>query len=372
MKYKGLQFQNKSEKEVVIDIEGYIGWDPYDAPEDQVRTKEKMKAELKKLANLSAETITVNINSYGGDVNHGISIHDLLAESKAKVITKVNGMTASSATIIAMAGAERLMSDNALFLVHNASTYGGGDKNDFKMLINDLDKIDGRIANIYSKVSGNSSEEMLELMNENNGYGKWLTADEAKQLSFVTDVFEPLKAVAYFSNDVLARFQLPPVPENNKPEVVPPGGIAKQIIAEIKDFFKVNNTTKIMNKPDFKFLAKVAKVETFEVTDEGVHLNTEQAEAIEATLKKQTTTIEAYSGLEDGESITGLRTQITNLTKTNGDLTVSNSTLTTENEKLSKGTVPPTGAAADDDGDGDKNEVVDAQAQHFYELSQMK
>ena len=297
MKYNGLQFSNASEKEVVIDVEGFIGWDPYDAPENQVNTKEKMKAELKKLANLKAETIVVNINSYGGDVNHGISIHDLLAENKAKIITKVNGMTASAATIIAVAGDERHMSDNALFLVHNASTIGWGDKNDIKTMVADLELIDERIANIYSKVTGKDKAEILDLMNEEKGRGRWLTSDEAKDFGFVTDVFEPRKAAAYFSNDILKRYNLPTIPGNENNQAGSSAGIAKQIIDEIKEFFtpKNNLETKIDHKnstqmeKQFLNVNKAIGVESLEATEDGVYLNEEQLGQLDAAIEQGAT-----------------------------------------------------------------------------------
>jgi ATP-dependent protease ClpP protease subunit len=366
MTYKGLNFQNKSDKEVIIDIDGYIGWDPYDAQENQVQTKEKMKKELKKIANLKAETIFVNINSIGGNVNHGISIHDLLSEHSAKVVTKVNGMTASIATVIAMSGDERHMSDNALFLVHNASSIGWGDKNDMKTLVNDLEKIDDRIANIYSKVTGSDKQEMINLMNEDKGRGKWLSADEANEMGFITNVFEPVKAVAYFSNDILERFQLPPVPGNsNSEDPQKSGSIASQVIDGLKDFFTNNNTnSKNMNEPNFKVLAIAAGLDTLEVANGGIFLNSEQALAVQNILDQNLVTINAYSGLEDGETVEGLKTEKTNLQKSNEDLT-------TENETLSKNTVPPTGTGSDgDDTPDDVSE--DTEANHFFELSKIK
>ena len=289
MKYKGLQFTNKSEKVVEIDIEGYIGFDPYDSPENQINTKEKMKAELKKIANLKAETIIVNINSFGGDVNHAISIHDLLAENEAKVITKINGMIASSATIIVMAGDERKMSDNALFLVHNASSFGWGDKNDIKSLSEDLNTIDDRIANIYSKVTGKSKDEVLDLMNEDKGFGKWLTADEAKDFGFITDVFEPLKAVAYFSNDILSQYHLPTI--SNNPSDTQNSDISNNsLFQKIRDLFSnetksKNATTNKTEMKKFELINKTLGVESLESTDEGIFLNEQQLDAIEAALK---------------------------------------------------------------------------------------
>ena len=107
--------ENSATDTAVIDIEGRIGGGFWDSDQDSKNTKEKMKKELKKIADIKAKNIVVNINSLGGDVNHGLAIHDLLAQSKAKVTTNVNGMTASVATIIAQAGNVRKISDNAFF-----------------------------------------------------------------------------------------------------------------------------------------------------------------------------------------------------------------------------------------------------------------
>ena len=72
---------SKANKVVEIDIEGIIGgsfWE--EENEDSVNTKEKMRAELKAISAAKADTIIVNINSFGGSVTHGISIHDMLAQ----------------------------------------------------------------------------------------------------------------------------------------------------------------------------------------------------------------------------------------------------------------------------------------------------
>jgi ATP-dependent protease ClpP protease subunit len=288
MKYRGLTFQNAAEKTVEIDIEGYIGYDYWDDEQTIIRTKEKMKAELKKLGELNdVDTIIVNINSYGGDVNHGISIHDLLAQNKAKVITKINGMTASAATIIAMAGDERHMSDNALFLVHNAWNLAIGNKNQLKADIDDLEKVDGRIANIYSKVTGKTTEEMQAVMDRNNGNGEWLTADQAKELGFITDIFEPKKAAAAFSNDLLKKHGLPPVPSNGtETPIINEENIAETVFMKVKGFFAdlIKPQEKSKNQIDMKKfpnLTAILNVEEFEVTENGVLLTEEQLNVLD-------------------------------------------------------------------------------------------
>lgn len=126
-----------------------------------------------------------------------------------------------------------------------------------------------------------------------------------------------------------------------------------------------------MSKPEFKVLAKAAGLETLEVAEGGVFLNTENAEAVQTVLEQNAAAIAAHSGLQEGETIDGLRQQITTLTGEKKTLADSNATLTTENEKLSRNTVPPTGAGADDDGDGGAEQFSDPEAEHFFNLNKI-
>lgn len=282
--YTGLKFRNEGEKVVEIDVEGVIGgsfWED-DDPESK-NTKEKMKAELKKISNLKADTIIVNINSYGGDVNHGLSIHDLLAEHKAKIITKINGMTASAATIIAMAGDERKISDNSLFLVHRAMSWAIGNINDVNMLADDLKKVDDRIINIYTKVTGNDKNKIIEVMDRNNGYGEWITPDEAREIGFVTDIFEPRKMAAFFSNEILNQFHLPPVPdsllispakEDKKPAWV------NEILSKLDGKKKIKNSNTKSMKKDYKHINKTLNVDKLKSSEDGLFLNEGQLQII--------------------------------------------------------------------------------------------
>lgn len=201
---------NKAPDTLEIDIEGTIGPGWF---EDGV-TKEDIKKQLKEIAQSRASNIIVNINSYGGDVNHGISIHDLLAEHKAKVTTVIHGHTASAATIISQAGDVRRMSDNALFLIHPASILAWGNHNDISLALDDLKTIDESITNIYAKRTGKNKDEIKDIMNRFEGRGEWLTAQEAKDLGFIDEIFEPMKAVASVDPEVFSKLHLPEIPQN--------------------------------------------------------------------------------------------------------------------------------------------------------------
>ena len=119
-----IRFLNENTDEAVIEIYGQIGYEGWDREDDE-NTARLMSGELDRIKALNAKRITVKINSLGGDVNHALAIHDLLAEHPALVTTQINGLCASAATIVAMAGKERRMSKNALFLIHQCSAYVG-------------------------------------------------------------------------------------------------------------------------------------------------------------------------------------------------------------------------------------------------------
>lgn len=209
-------FSNASTNDAEITIEGTIGWNPWDSEGEVVATKEKMRAELKFLKGIEANNIKVNINSYGGDVNHGISIHDLLAEHPAKITTSVQGHTASAATIIAMAGDTIEMSDNAMFLVHRASMLAWGNIYQMREAEADLNTIDKSIARVYAKRTGVNQSKHLDLMDANEGRGKWLNAKDSKKHGYIDNVYEPTKRIANFESTYFNFYNLPQIPTTMK------------------------------------------------------------------------------------------------------------------------------------------------------------
>lgn len=238
--------ENDGETIAEIDINGIIGFDWW-ASEDEQNTKEIMQEQLREIRSLNASRIIVNISSLGGDVDHGLAIHDLLAANSAEVETNVIGMTASAATIIAQAGDVRKMSDNALYLVHRAWTMGMGNANDFEALAGDLVKLDDRISNIYAKRSGKTKEEFLDLMNESNGDGIWITADEAEEFGLIDEIVEPMKAAAAVDPGVFDQFEIPKPPENGSAKE-PAGTLSYDVNLNLQ----VNGTPYTGNLEDLK------------------------------------------------------------------------------------------------------------------------
>ncbi|MDR8390989.1 Clp protease ClpP [Aliifodinibius sp. S!AR15-10] len=204
--------KNEQENIATISIDGVIGEDPF-TPEDEQNTVQNMRDKLKEIAELNVDEIQVNINSLGGSVDTGLAIHDLLKENSATVKTKIQGMSASSATIIFQAGDEREISTNAMMLVHRAWTMGIGNTTDFEALAKDLKKTDSVISNIYAKRGNKDQEFYMELMSENGGDGRWLDADEAVDFGLVDKAVEPKYKKVAMDKSVFDQLKLP-VPQN--------------------------------------------------------------------------------------------------------------------------------------------------------------
>lgn len=208
-----LKIRNAANKTAIIDIDGDIGEGYWWDDEANKNTKEAVKQQLKDIAAIKAETIIVNICSLGGDYDHAIAIHDLLAAHKAETITDMMGMCASSATVIFMAGTKRRMSANGLALIHECRNGVYGPKAVQLANIKMQDRVNERIAEVYAKASGGklTVKGALKQMAVDGGEGEWQTANELKEIGIVTEIYEPTKMAAVVDT---GKYRLPNVPKN--------------------------------------------------------------------------------------------------------------------------------------------------------------
>lgn len=144
------------------------------------------------LAGLTAKKLRVRINSAGGSVFDGLAIYNALREHDAQVVTHVEGVAASIASVIALAGDEVKMADNALFMIHNPHGFQGGNAADMREFADLLDKVGGSLAGIYAEHSGQDIDEIHALMDAET----WFTAEEAKAAGFVTAITKGKKIEA--------------------------------------------------------------------------------------------------------------------------------------------------------------------------------
>lgn len=150
----------------------------------------------------TAELI-VEINSPGGNVWDGLAIYNMLRGHGAKVTTRVTGLAASIASIIALAGNTVEMSESALFMIHKASGLQAGNADEMRKMADMLDKHDEVLAGIYAAKTGKTTAKITELMAAET----WFSGPEAKAGGFIDALINLPAAQASFD---LSRFRRVP------------------------------------------------------------------------------------------------------------------------------------------------------------------
>ena len=128
--------------------------------------------------------ITVWINSPGGDVFAAAQIYNMLRDYKGSVTVKIDGIAASAASVVAMAGEETLISPTGMLMCHNPMTCAMGNKADMEKAIALLDEVKESIINAYAEKSHLSRNKIARLMDEET----WMNAEKALQLGFVDGI----------------------------------------------------------------------------------------------------------------------------------------------------------------------------------------
>lgn len=128
--------------------------------------------------------VTVFINSPGGDVFAASQIYTMLRNHPGKVTVKIDGIAASAASVVAMAGEETLISPTGMLMCHNPMTCAMGNKADMEKAIALLDEVKESIINAYAEKSHLSRNKIARLMDEET----WMNAEKALQLGFVDGI----------------------------------------------------------------------------------------------------------------------------------------------------------------------------------------
>lgn len=151
------------------------------------------------LKQLDTSQIDVHINSPGGNVFDGIAIMNALRNHKASITVKVDGLAASIASVIAMAGDQIVMSLGSQMMVHNPSGFAMGDAKTMRELADTLDKSRASIASIYADRAGGTVDAWGTAMDAET----WYTAQEAVDAGLADKVDDSSQAA-----DIAAKFDL--------------------------------------------------------------------------------------------------------------------------------------------------------------------
>ena len=157
------------------------------------------KSFLDDLRTIKAKDITVEINSPGGDVFAGLAIYNGLRSSGKTVNVKVLGIAASAASLVAMAGDTIEMPENAMMMIHNPWSFAVGDAEELRATADVLDKIGTSLVTTYANRTGKDEAEIKAMLDAET----WLTAQEAVDMGFATQVTQPFSARASFDLDRL-------------------------------------------------------------------------------------------------------------------------------------------------------------------------
>lgn len=169
------------------------------------------KEELEKV---DTPNLLVRINSYGGSVSEALAIYNLLSTSKLNVTTIVDGFACSAASVIFMAGQNRIVPKSGLLMIHNASSYAEGDYRSLKKASEDLEKIQQPSVDIYVSKTGMKEEEVRELMDNET----WINSKLAFELGFSTIEEESADAHQAMEADFIVRMveQMESLKNDNK------------------------------------------------------------------------------------------------------------------------------------------------------------
>jgi ATP-dependent Clp endopeptidase proteolytic subunit ClpP len=149
---------------------------------------------IEQIRNLNVKTLNVRINSPGGSVFDGMAIYNALARHSAEVITHIDGIAASIASVIALAGKRVLIAENAMMMIHDPSALVWGDAAELRKQADVLDQIKETIITTYVTRTGLPRDDVAEMMSEET----WFTADEAVEKKFADESVSGVKAAACF------------------------------------------------------------------------------------------------------------------------------------------------------------------------------
>lgn len=145
-------------------------------------TPQLFKEEL----NQGSGNITVWINSPGGDCVAAAQIYNMLMDYKGDVTVKIDGIAASAASVIAMAGTKVLMSPVSMLMIHNPMTIAFGNKDEMEKAISMLNEVKESIINAYEIKTGISRAKLSRLMDAET----WMDANKAVELGFADGIIK--------------------------------------------------------------------------------------------------------------------------------------------------------------------------------------
>lgn len=208
--FQGFLAQKRDNGEAEILIYQSVGeyWDGI--------TAKQFADQLKALGKV--ERLSIRINSPGGNAFDGNAIYNLLHQHKSMKTVYIDGLAASIASVIAMAGDRIMVADNALMMIHRAWGLAVGDVDEMLRYADMLRKMDDSIVATYRNRTGLGEERLREMMKAET----WLTSEEAIENGFADELVDALPVAAVHYDRTKFRFR-------RTPEAAEEGGLPADI-----------------------------------------------------------------------------------------------------------------------------------------------
>lgn len=201
-------------------------------------TAKQFSEDLKALGDVSH--IDLRIHSPGGDVFEGIAIYNLLRNHPADITVYIDGIAASMASVIAMAGDRVLMPENAMMMIHKPWGISGGNASDMRDYADLLDKVETVLIPAYARKTGKSAQEIATMLEDET----WMDGKECLKHGFADELLPSVRAMARIESKRTGDFLH--MPETIKGMITPPKSQAKNTITGdqeringIKEIFSV-------------------------------------------------------------------------------------------------------------------------------------
>ena len=199
----------ESEDLGIVEIYGAIGFEYWDGI--NIKSVQQQLLQI-----VDCKSIVVRISSFGGNVSEALGIYELLRSLGNKVTTECIGMNASAATIIAMAGHIRRMSKYGFYLIHKCSSAVYGNENEMEAELESQRKVNEKLVQLYVDRTGCDKGKIEELMEADNGNGRWLDIKEAMAYGFITEEIETPADIVEFVKDTMAAIFKERLTKNKK------------------------------------------------------------------------------------------------------------------------------------------------------------
>ncbi|MBD3627613.1 head maturation protease, ClpP-related [Cyclobacterium sp.] len=397
MPQKGLFYEitNKQKESKTVDIMVYGTIPSLDTDTWRMtNTADRFVRDFKALEK-DYDRINIHINSPGGSVYHGFPIFNTIAASKKDIHTYNDGLAASMAGVLLLAGKTVHTAKNALLMIHCTNGLAIGHAQDFRDMADMMDKYNGIIAQHFADKSGKSLEDIQsKYMNYKD---HWLTAQEAEEEGFVDQIEDyesedapPEDITDMAFSQVMAHY----TGENPEKKAADERGLFQRLTAYMEKTFKLkadppapqdppsppSNQTETEEDMDFKnSLALLAKDQ---VSAEDIAAIRAEIEAFTGANEKftpdevQARVDEAVQPVQDQvdsltQEKTDLETEVTNLKTEKGNLTTSVTDLTEENKtlKLDIQAYRNSGVKVDNSG-GDNPDPIEGDEKESYLYSE--